>query len=164
MVKGLLTTGCAAVATAAVLYKLWQSRQKLAAFSEAQAAELAQLREEAAAAHKELEVELESCRSELQSIRTSGLSTHGLARGEVRGMDKMNDALFRLGALKHRPPSFRWIPHAAFARRAAPGLRALISSRQVFRPWLRRAACGQLQGGQVVRRATALPPGTPRLA
>ena len=36
------------------------------------------------------------------------VATQTRARGEVRGIDAMNNSLWRMGALKHKPPTFRY--------------------------------------------------------
>ena len=44
--------------------------------------------------------------AEIEKLRAQLDTPH--ARGEVRGIDAMNNALWRMGALKHRPPSFKY--------------------------------------------------------
>ena len=70
--------------------------------SKSESEEVANLRK----ANEEQAAEVESLRAELARIRQDGLSSYGLAKGEVKGIDGMNNALWRLGALKHKPPSF----------------------------------------------------------
>lgn len=74
------------------------------ALSKSESGEVATLRK----ANEEQAAELESLRAEMAKIKQDGLSTHGLAKGEVKGIDAMNNALWRMGALKHKPPSFKY--------------------------------------------------------
>jgi len=108
--QAVATTAIALAGAGFGLYAM-RKRRSSAEASEARLAaqekELLALREKVAAQVSQ-EVELKVLREQIQQVSTSGFSTHGLAKGEVRGIDAMNQALWRMGALKHQPPSFKY--------------------------------------------------------
>ena len=94
------------------------ARLKASATTRDSAGELKSLRSKVAAQDAELQalraqLDRQTAReaqlqAELDEIHCSGLSTHGRAQGETKGIDVMNQALWKMGALKHAPPSFRY--------------------------------------------------------
>ena len=46
------------------------------------------------------------------------MDTHGLAKGEVKGVDGMNQAIWRMGGLKHQPPRFKYFDPGLEEQRA----------------------------------------------
>ena len=52
------------------------------------------------------EKEIDKLKKEIDKLHTAGFKPRRKAPGEVRGIDKMNKAVWRLGALKHEPPTF----------------------------------------------------------